>query len=139
MGKLTLSALEATLKTYLDSEWAKEQIPVLRMVFTPLNRLRRRAKRLARLIEKEGFPINVKVVECESQIGGGTTAGRNLPSYGVAISNSVGASRIAQDLRSGEPRIFTITRDEAVILNVRTLARGEEKLIVKRLTEILRP
>ena len=139
VGKLTLSALEATLKLYLDPQWAKDQIPVLRVIFTPVEKLRRRAKRLARLIEKEELPVNVNVIDCESQIGGGTTAGRNLPSYGVAISGVQGASRIAHQLRSGEPRIFTIMRDEAVIFDVRTLARGEEKLIVKRLAEILRP
>jgi L-seryl-tRNA(Ser) seleniumtransferase len=138
-GKLTLSALEATLKLYLDPQWAKEQIPALRMMFAPVEKLRRRAKRLVRLIEKEGLPVSAEVVECESQIGGGTTAGRNLPSYGVAISGGQGASRIAQELRAGEPHIFTITRDEAVIFDVRTLERGEEKLIVKRLAEILRP
>jgi L-seryl-tRNA(Ser) seleniumtransferase len=138
VGKLTLSALEATLKLYLDAQWAKDQIPALRMIFTPLEKLRRRAKRLAKLIEKEGLPVSAEVVECESQIGGGTTAGRNLPSYGVAICGSAGASRIAQQLRSGEPHIFTITRDEAVIFDVRTLERGEEKVIVKRLAEISR-
>ena len=45
--KMTLAALEATLRIYLDEEQALREIPVLHMLGLPPEELRRRAEALA--------------------------------------------------------------------------------------------
>src|SRR5690606_34429955 len=47
LDKMTLAALEATLRIYLSEERALREVPVLRMLETPLAELRRRAEGLA--------------------------------------------------------------------------------------------
>src|SRR5207253_11072741 len=56
LDKMTLAALETTLRLYLHEERALHQIPGLRMLGMPLVELRRRAESLAgRLREVEGL------------------------------------------------------------------------------------
>ncbi len=47
LDKMTLAALEATLRLYLNEEQAVREIPVLRLLSIPLEELRRRAEALA--------------------------------------------------------------------------------------------
>ena len=47
LDKMTLAALEATLRLYLDEERALREVPVLRMLATPVAELRQRAEALA--------------------------------------------------------------------------------------------
>ncbi|MFH1421289.1 MAG: L-seryl-tRNA(Sec) selenium transferase [Planctomycetota bacterium] len=138
VGKLTLIALEATLKIYLDSAWAAEEIPILKMILTPEEELKRKANRFIRLAAKEKIPVKTEIVKCESQIGGGTTAGRILPSWGVAVSGKIGSSDLSQQLRTADPHIFSIVREEGVIFDMRTLCFDDDKIIIKKLSEILR-
>src|SRR5919206_3565665 len=55
LDKMTLAALEATLRLYLNEGRALREVPGLRMLGTPLDELRRRAEALAvQLREMEG-------------------------------------------------------------------------------------
>src|SRR5262245_20668734 len=55
LDKMTLAALEATLRLYLNEERALREVPGLRMLGAPLEELRRRAEALAgRLRQVEG-------------------------------------------------------------------------------------
>ena len=47
LDKMTLAALEATLRLYLNEDRALREVPVLRMLGTPLTELRQRAEALA--------------------------------------------------------------------------------------------
>ena len=48
LDKMTLAALEATLRLYLHEERALQEMPVLRMLGTPLKELRRGPRRWQR-------------------------------------------------------------------------------------------
>ena len=111
--KLTLAALEGTLSLLADPERARREIPVLRMLDEPLERIRARAERLAGLIDGE-------VEETVARVGGGALPLAELPSAACAVEEQLGA-----ELRLGEPPIVGIVRDGRLLLDARTLTDEE--------------
>ena len=108
--KLTLAALEGTLRLYLD---APERIPVLRMLRDDADSVRARASRLAEL-------VGGAVEETVGRVGGGALPLAELPSFACAIDES-----LAAPLRGGEPPVVGIVRDGKLLLDCRTLADAE--------------
>ena len=108
--KLTLAALEGTLRLALD---APDEIPVLRMLREPAETVRTRAQRLAELVGGE-------VEETVARAGGGALPLAELPSFACAVEES-----LAAPLRAGDPPVIGIVRDGRLLLDCRTLADGE--------------
>ena len=128
IDKLTLNALELTLRQYLSPETAMEQIPTLKMITEPLERLREKAEHLHRLLVKQPG-VQAEVLETEGQIGGGTMPGVNLASYAVGISvEQVSADRLEGLLRKNTVPIIARIWKDKVLLDVRTMS--EEDLFV---------
>ncbi len=111
--KLTLAALEGTLRLYLDPERAAREIPVLRMLSDDLGAVRARAERLAGLVGGE-------VEETVGRVGGGALPLAELPSFACAVEEE-----LARPLRSGEPPVVGVVRDGRLLLDCRTLADAE--------------
>jgi L-seryl-tRNA(Ser) seleniumtransferase len=107
--KLTLAALEGTLALFLDPERAASEIPVLRMLGEPAERIQERAARLARL-------VNGTVEETVARVGGGALPLRELPSFACAVEEG-----LAGPLRLGEPPVVAVVRDGRTLLDCRTL------------------
>lgn len=125
-GRLVYTALEATLRLYLrGEEEAVAGLPVLRRLTASADELRRRARRLQRRLAR--LPgCRCAVVECDSQAGSGSLPARQLPSWGVTVvTPSLTADELAARLRRGDPAILARVREDAVLLDVRTLADEE--------------
>jgi L-seryl-tRNA(Ser) seleniumtransferase len=108
--KLTLAALEGTLRVYLDTP---ERIPVLRMLHEDNAGVRARAERLAAL-------VGGTVEETIGRVGGGALPMAELPSFACAIEES-----LAAPLREGDPPVIGIVRDGKLLLDCRTLTEAE--------------
>ncbi|HEY8705319.1 MAG TPA: L-seryl-tRNA(Sec) selenium transferase [Gaiellaceae bacterium] len=108
--KLTLAALEGTLRLYLD---APERIPVLRMLGQDAGTVRVRAERLASL-------VGGTVEETVGRVGGGALPLAELPSFACAVEES-----LAAPLRHGEPPVVGVVRDGKLLLDCLTLADAE--------------
>jgi L-seryl-tRNA(Ser) seleniumtransferase len=108
--KLTLAALEGTLRVYLE---APERIPVVRMLGEPIDAVRARAERLAAL-------VGGAVEETVARVGGGALPLAELPSFACAVDES-----LAAHLREGEPPVVGIVRDGKLLLDCRTLRDDE--------------
>jgi L-seryl-tRNA(Ser) seleniumtransferase len=104
--KLTLAALEGTLRLALETP---DEVPVLRMLREPAERVRERAERLAALVGGE-------VEETVARAGGGALPLAELPSYACAVEEE-----LAQALRAAEPPVVGIVRDGRLLLDCRTL------------------
>ena len=104
--KLTLAALEGTLRLALDTP---EEVPVLRMLREPPERVKARAERLAAQVGGE-------VEETIARAGGGALPLAELPSFACAVEEE-----LAAPLRLGEPPIVGIVRDGRLLLDCRTL------------------
>ena len=111
--KLTLAALEATLALYLDPERAAREIPVLRMLAEPLEEVRARAERLARLVGGE-------VEHTVARVGGGALPLAELPSFACAVEKE-----LAEPLREADPPVVALVRDGRCLLDCRTIGEGD--------------
>src|SRR5262249_2278550 len=81
LDKMTLAALEATLRIYLHEERALRDVPVLRLLGTPLTELRERAEGLAgKLHAVEGITA-VEVREDVAYVGGGSLPDQALKTW----------------------------------------------------------
>ncbi len=110
IDKLSLAALEGTLRVYLD---APERIPVLRMLREDAVAVRARAERLAAL-------VGGAVEETVARVGGGALPLAELPSFACAVEES-----LAAPLRAGDPPVVGIVRDGRLLLDCRALADAE--------------
>ncbi len=112
--KLTLAALEATLRIYRDGDPLRE-IPTLRMLATPKPVLEERAQMLAKLLVGDG----ARVHPSESFAGSGANPAAPLPSFAVSLP---GGERACTKLRVGAgTAIFARVVDDRVWLDARTL------------------
>ncbi len=124
LDKMTLAALEATLREYLAPDRALEHIPTLRALTEPLATIRLRADRLAGLLSS--MPLQVSLVEGESQVGGGSLPGEELPTWIVQVeSDRASASELARTLRVGDPGVWVRVHRERLCLDVRTVTDAE--------------
>ena len=87
--KMTLAALEATLRLYLDPDKALARIPTLRRITMSPAELKRRAGRLARALRRvlpEGS-ARVSLTDGASRVGGGSFPERDLPTTLVRVQS----------------------------------------------------
>ncbi len=132
LDKMTLAALEATLRLYLNEERALREVPVLRMLGTPLEELHRRAEALAdRLRGIPGLAV-VRVAKDEAYVGGGSLPDQAMPSWVVELeAEGLSDAELARRLRTGTPAVMARIRDGRVVLDVRTVLADQEGALVE--------
>ncbi|HIF6681277.1 TPA: L-seryl-tRNA(Sec) selenium transferase [Serratia marcescens] len=87
VGKLTLAALEATLRLYLQPEKLAEQLPTLRLLIRPQQEMQQAAERLlAALRPRFTADFDLRAEPCWSQIGSGSLPVDRLPSYALTFT-----------------------------------------------------
>ncbi len=115
IDKLSLAALEATLRLYRDPERACREIPVLAML---ADSPPERADRLAGLIE------GATVVQSVARVGGGALPLLELPGPAVALLDE-SPDALAAALRAGDPPLVGRIESGRLLLDTRTLADDE--------------
>ncbi|HIE3985697.1 L-seryl-tRNA(Sec) selenium transferase [Serratia nevei] len=87
VGKLTLAALEATLRLYLQPEKLAEQLPTLRLLTRPQLEMQQAAERLlVALTPRFTADFELRAEPCWSQIGSGSLPVDRLPSYALTFT-----------------------------------------------------
>jgi L-seryl-tRNA(Ser) seleniumtransferase len=119
LDKLSLAALEATLRLYRDPEAARREIPVLAMLTASEAVLAGRAERLA-----DGIG---DVVPATAKVGGGALPLLELPGPVVAVRGA-SPDALAARLRAGDPPLVGRIEDGRLLLDPRTLADDEIEL-----------
>lgn len=126
VDKSTLAALQATLLHYLRGE-AEREIPVWRMIATPVEALAGRAEALAAALREQG--VAAAVVPAASTIGGGSLPGETLPTRAVALAVSA-PDAFAAALRRGDPPVVGRIQDGQLLLDLRTVAPEKDEALV---------
>ncbi len=135
IDKLTLAALEATLRLYRDPDSAMARIPTLRMLTDSLTVLDTRARDLAARIEAVASPqIRTTILDASSKAGGGALPLLNLPTRCVGLRvDSMSVDALERALRANDPPIIGRIENDMFILDVRTVADDETPLIAAAL------
>jgi L-seryl-tRNA(Ser) seleniumtransferase len=122
IDKLTLAGFEATLMEYSDEEQAKKNIPTIRMLLQKPEAIRERAKKIAQRIKKEIKCASIHVMADFSRAGGGSLPEVDLPTYVVLIHNDkIPVSELVVRLRNGNPPIIARIKEDALVLDARTI------------------
>ena len=137
VGKLTLAALEATLKLFLDEAVALREVPTLKMLRRDAAEIAKQAEVMATELKKSVSGAEVTTIGGFSQLGSGSLPGQNLPTTLVALQPEIiGAESLTQRLRHYDTPIFTRIQNDQVLIDPRTLLVGDDKIVVEALIEI---
>lgn len=132
VDKLTLAALEATLRLYRDERRALAEIPTLRAIAVSSEELQGRARTLANLIRQcdPERRFNVSLRRSYSQVGGGSLPGKNLQTVVVAVySETMSTQKIEALMRSWKPPVIGRIESDFFLLDVRTIDPSEFQTI----------
>ncbi len=140
IDKMTLAALEATLRLYLDPETARRRVPTLRMITAEPSELARRAANLARRLRRElGAAAVVSTAPGASRVGGGSFPERDLGTtlVGVTPADGRGAEALKAALLRTDPPLVGRIEEDAFQLDPRTLTDAEFSLVASALRQAL--
>ena len=137
VDKMTFAAMEETLKKYRDTSVAMRDIPVLRMISTPRDILLGRADKLSAKIREANDRLNVRIVDAEDQIGGGSAPMVFLPGVAVAVTSDATTTKgIERALRKYEIPVIARIHEDELLFSVRTVVDREMDDIAAALKEV---
>ncbi|MFQ9067539.1 MAG: L-seryl-tRNA(Sec) selenium transferase [Romboutsia timonensis] len=138
VDKLTICALEATLRMYLDEEKAIKEIPTLRMLTYKISELEEKSKCLYDKIIDKNIDANVFIEDGLSQVGGGSMPLETIKTKVVAITpKNMSVSSLEKKLRLSNSHIIARIYDNKYILDVRTIFEEEFEIIANELKKVL--
>jgi L-seryl-tRNA(Ser) seleniumtransferase len=123
IDKLSLAALEATLRLYRDPQRARAEIPVLAMLDQPEAELQRRAQRI-----KHRIGDRATVIRAAAKVGGGALPLLELEGPAVALATQH-PQQLAAALRRHDPPVVARISQGSVLLDPRTLNDDEADLV----------
>jgi len=126
IDKVTMAALAAVLRLYLDPDRLRERLPALRLLTRNLADIRAGAQRLrAPLAQRLAGWAEVSVVDCASEIGSGSQPLQSLPSAGLAIApvaargRGGALNRLARSMRALPVPVIGRIEDDRLVLDMR--------------------
>lgn len=135
VDKMTLAALEATLRVYQDGERPYERIPILEMLTLPQEELRRRAQTLRDRLVQAG--VDCECLPEHGQVGGGSVPTRLLPTFCVAVRDGrLSAAALDERLRARTVPVVGRIAHDRLLLDMRTLRPGDGDELFAALTEV---
>ncbi len=140
IDKLTLAALESTLRLYREEEKAIRAIPTLRMLTLSLDDLNKRAKKLSRMLKNIGDQrMNINLINLSSRAGGGALPLLELPSKCIGIKvQGMSANTIERYMRNNMTPIIGRIEEDMFIMDPRTIQDDEFAIIKNAFKNMLK-
>ena len=124
IDKLSLAALEATLRIYRDPAGALRELPVLRMLTAGEEELAARAELMRSELADAG--VDASVIRAEAKVGGGALPLLELSGPVCAVDPApLSLDELARRLRGGDPPVVGRARQGWLLLDPRTLDDAE--------------
>jgi len=139
IDKLTLAALESTLRLYRDEADALSRIPTLKMLTMPLQIIQGKAERfMALLNDLKNERLHVQTFNANSRAGGGSLPLLQLPSRCVGVKiEDISANRIDRWMREHTPAVIGRIEDDFFMMDVRTIQENEPETITAAFQQLL--
>lgn len=139
VDKMTLAALEATLRLYLNQEQAIRKIPVLRDMLQDVEEIRARAMRFFAWIHEYNVLSDwtIEVEQDSTEVGGGSLPAVTLPTYVVSITHSEkSVHHLERLLRASNPAVIGRISKNRLLLDFRTICDDEVPLLMSVFKQI---
>lgn len=139
LDKMTLAALESTLRLYQDEAKAVEMIPTLRMLTMKTSDLETRAVQLAKDLQQvDPTRVEITIMERSSKAGGGALPLLELPSRCLGIMiDGMSPNALERSLRQNKPPIIGRIENDVFIIDPRTLLDADLPVIVQAFERVL--
>ena len=143
VDKITVAALEATLRLYADPERVARELPTLRLLTRKPAEIEAQAQRvLPALAAAVATHAEAKLVNCVSQIGSGALPVDALPSAGIALiprarRRSAAAEALSNAFRALPVPVIGRVKDKAFMLDLRCL--DDEAAFIAQLSRLALP
>jgi L-seryl-tRNA(Ser) seleniumtransferase len=126
--KLTIAALEATLRLYQQSRDVAAEIPTLRVLARPLAEIEQLGTQVVPSLRRAlGSSYRVTMEDATAQIGSGALPTEDIPTKVIVVeSDVVSAERIARRFRAARPAIIGRIKDGRFVLDLRTIFNPDE-------------
>jgi len=130
--KLACAALAATVDAHLRNE----SVPVLSLLRTPNDELHHRGEKLIDALG--GLPCKPRLVECKTEIGGGTLPRSRVASIACVIeANDKSPDELAALLRRHDPPVIGYIAQGKLRLDLRTVFPAQDELVAAALRSCL--
>src|SRR5687768_17071927 len=127
-GKLTLAALEGTLRRYRQSPDIVQEIPTLRSCTRAIDEISQLGQQLLPKLQTalgNGYRLGLEA--STSQIGSGALPTEELPTMVIVITHTtLNANRIAERFRRADPPIIGRIQDRRFLLDLRTIFDSDD-------------
>ncbi len=143
IDKLTLSAFESVLMCYLDEDKVRMQMPTLSMLLQDIEKIRERANGIAFKLKSEiGIShddiVKTDVIRDTSKSGGGALPEVEFETYAVALEPmKLSVNKLEERLRHGTPPVIARIKEEALIIDARTVRDSEIEVLVRALKKAM--
>ena len=127
VDKLTIAALEVTLRAYLRADW--NEIPSQRMIRTTVEEISSRTKHLVEVLRTRvrGTEAQFEIADGSSLMGGGSTPAQSLSTRVLRIrSKHYSATQLEARLRGGTAPVIARIEEDSVIVDLRTVFAAQE-------------
>ena len=134
VDKFTISALEATLRFYLDEGVAVKEIPTLRMLTISLDELNDKALELKSIIDEKinDDSFKTEIEDNYSEVGGGSLPLEKLPTKCIVISlENYSTQEFENNLRKFHIPIIARLYKDRVYLDLRTIKQEEFHVVAE--------
>lgn len=137
VDKMTLAALEATLKYYQDEKVAIENIPTLNMLLKNREEIKKSAISLKRKLINKLKEFKFSIEEDFSMVGGGSMPTEKISTYVIKVnSDKITSEKIEEFLRAYKTPIIVRVYNGEVIMDLRTIFSKDFDIIVNAYVEL---
>jgi len=134
VDKITIAALEATLRVYGDLNLAQKDIPVLSMLSVSKDELKERAEKICTEVISRGG--SAEIVSTKSVAGGGAVPGIELDSYAVVPVGKDSAAEMESKLRNQPVPIIGHIENDRLLLDMRTIFEDDYEYLINTIATI---
>jgi len=132
VDKMTLAALEGTLKYYIDEKEAIDNIPSLNMILMPKEEVKKKCTLLKRKLQSKTQDFKFYIDKGESMVGGGSMPTEKIETYVVKVtSEKFSPEDMEKKLRLGETPLIARVYNDELVLDGRTLFKEDFDEIVQ--------
>lgn len=140
LDRLLICALRETLASYVRGRHF-EEVPTLRMLALGADEIGRRAERLRRRIARAappGVAARLRIEDGVSRTGGGSSPLGERPTRLLVVESAAGdAGTMERALRLGDPPVLARIREGRLLLDLRTVLKGQDETLAERLAAAL--
>ncbi|MEZ4710823.1 MAG: L-seryl-tRNA(Sec) selenium transferase [Caldilineaceae bacterium] len=139
VDKMTLAALEATLRSYQNGR-ALQEVPIWRMISASEAEMQARAAAWSTALQARG--IQTQLRQAQSAIGGGSLPGETLPTYVLALSaeeNLLPSGLViawAAKLRQQPTPVICRIQDQHLLFDPRTVLPAQEEALIQSIRNV---